>query len=456
MAVTLAISLALAALPSGEALAKAKTATKAQAVTELWKLCGSPKITGSIVFKDVKKTASYADAVRWAYRNAIIPKSDKFKPTAKITRQELALMLYNLSGTPEINSKWKGFSDQKKVGKNYDAACRWAKAKNVFKKIATKKLNPKKKVTKTQLAAIIKNYKSGVGKEPVQITYIPENFGATGIALDSDGYLYITDDFAKKVWRMGQGKTKAIAGADSVVDIYDTPMGGYADGTVDKALFKSPWAISPFMGGWAVSDPDANSIRLIKDGKVTTINGNTKEDLAMNKMGVIYGCPTGLTTDPGGNLYIADTDMGAIRVLSPEGNVTTLTSGLLEPMGLCYYDGYIYVAESGANRILRINISEKSNSVVAGTGTDSFVDGPASNAAFSHPQGVTVDENGVVYVADTVNSAIRKIKNGKVTTLFKRSEQLETWPSSPTGLCIYGSRLYVTDCFARKVYIIKK
>jgi len=47
---------------------------------------------------------------------------------------------------------------------------------------------------------------------------------------------------------------------------------GYVDGDADESAFASPWGIAPFLDGWAVSDPENNAIRLLRDGKVRTMD----------------------------------------------------------------------------------------------------------------------------------------------------------------------------------------
>jgi len=86
--------------------------------------------------------------------------------------------------------------------------------------------------------------------------------------------------------------------------------------------------------------------------------------------------PTGLAIDARSNLYVADAGNHRIRMVSAEGDVTTL-------------------AGSAAG----------------------YADGPALQARFSAPCGVCLGPDGTVYVADTGNGRIRRIKDGQVTTV---------------------------------------
>ena len=76
-----------------------------------------------------------------------------------------------------------------------------------------------------------------------------------------------------------------------------------------------------------------------------------------------------------------------------------------------------------------------------------YADAPLASARFDHPQGVAVDANGTLYVADTGNSAVRMIRDGRVFTLL-RGNGRSISPASPRGVLVRGETLYVTDAFA--------
>jgi sugar lactone lactonase YvrE len=79
--------------------------------------------------------------------------------------------------------------------------------------------------------------------------------------------------------------------------------------------------------------------------------------------------------------------------------------------------GVVYVADMDNHRIRRIAV-DGSVTTLAGTGQIGSTDGPGASARFNAPRGVAVDRVGNVYVADSDNSAIRKIlPDGTVSTL---------------------------------------
>lgn len=119
-------------------------------------------------------------------------------------------------------------------------------------------------------------------------------------------------------------------------------------------------------------------------------------------------------------LYISELDTGLIKAIDMTGKNETavIAKSLLEPKGLAVAsDGTLYVADSGHHRIVRISTAGEVKTV-AGTGEAGYKDGRAGEAQFYNPSDLTVDRDGSLYVADTLNHRIRKITaDGTVTTI---------------------------------------
>ena len=135
---------------------------------------------------------------------------------------------------------------------------------------------------------------------------------------------------------------------------------------------------------------------------ITTDAGRGRRD--GTGAGARFSNPTAIAVDAAGNVFVADTRNSTIRRISPAGVVRTL-AGI--------------------------------------TSNHAFSDGAGANAAFNHPQGIAVDTNGYVYVADTSNNAIRKITpSGVVSTLAGGPGVAQfsfrlTWRSMPAGTSTY-------------------
>jgi len=186
-----------------------------------------------------------------------------------------------------------------------------------------------------------------------------------------------------------------------------------------------------------VSDIQAHSLQAIgKDRRVTALAGKTDavDDYKLPVGGYVDGSaavarfnqPKGIALDPKGTLYVVDSANGAIRTVDLQGNVKTLIKGLNKPTGIVLGpQGEIYVTETLSHRIVKID-SKGQMTVLAGGGYDmrdgeligAFADGRGEQAKFNEPQGLAIDDEGNLYVADTGNQRIRKVTpDGVVTTL---------------------------------------
>jgi len=145
--------------------------------------------------------------------------------------------------------------------------------------------------------------------------------------------------------------------------------------------------------------------------------------------------PFGVAVDASGNVYVADTANNTIRKVTTNGVVTTLAGLAVAPAGATDGSGQaarfhfpssvavdgnnnVYVADSSNHTIRKVTPAGVVTTLAGLAGVPGGVDGTGSSARFNDPQSVAVDPSGNVYVADTTNSAIRKITPaGVVTTL---------------------------------------
>ena len=88
--------------------------------------------------------------------------------------------------------------------------------------------------------------------------------------------------------------------------------------------------------------------------------------------------------------------------------------------------GNLYIADRTNRRIRKVTLATGNISTVAGTGTNSFSGegGPATSAALSNPEGVSVDASGNLYIADTGNQRIRKVVPGADNVVTGAADEL--------------------------------
>ena len=140
------------------------TASRAQLVQLLWAAAGSPETTGTLPFTDVQPGAWYYAAVRWAYRTGLVAGTSPttFDPNAAVTRQDLAVILYEQSGRPAATGgELAAFPDVGHVAGYAYAALTWAVAQGLVSGVGTAsgaQLAPRGYASRAQVATILTAY----------------------------------------------------------------------------------------------------------------------------------------------------------------------------------------------------------------------------------------------------------------------------------------------------------
>jgi uncharacterized protein (TIGR03437 family) len=212
-----------------------------------------------------------------------------------------------------------------------------------------------------------------------------------------------------------------------ITTIAGTGRAGFAgdNGPATSAELSFPTGVAlDSAGDLYISDEQNNRIRKVSNGIITTVAGNglvvgTGVNGPATSAGVGY--PTGVAVDSAGNFYIADGGVvykvsnGVITTVAGPGVYGTLgdngpatSAYLIDVAGVAVDSaGNLYIADSIENRIRKV--ANGIITTIAGNGSTGFGGdgGPATGALLDFPRSVAVDPSGNVYIADTYNNRVR-------------------------------------------------
>ncbi len=284
----------------------------------------------------------------------------------------------------------------------------------------------------TTLAGLAMNFGTNDG------TGSTARFGnVDGVAADSSGNIYVSDtsnNTIRKVTRVGTNwVVTTMAGAPG--------MAGSVNGTGNAALFYGPRQIAADANGNIyVADPGNSSIRKITAAAlVSSLAGIADTSGSVDSVGsnARFFAPTSVAVDQSGNLFVADLGNNTIRQITPAGLVSTIaglagSTGTNDGVGsnARFNQAYgvavdrsdnVYVADTLNSTIRKVTPTGVVTTLVGRAGSSGTNDGMGNAARFDQPHGMAMDSAGNLYVADTGNSTLRKVTptgtNWAVTTL---------------------------------------
>ena len=282
--------------------------------------------------------------------------------------------------------------------------------------------------------------------------------GPDDIAFDNNGNLFIADpgnDLVRKV-DMTTGIITTVAGALTVTGGVTTGISGYSGdgGPATLATMYYPSGIAfDAQNNLYISDYYNNVVRKVDavTGIITTVVG-TSTGPPTAEVGVpgftgdggppasaTLLNPLRLKIDAAGNLFIADSENGAIRKVNSSFTTITTIAGtgtlgyagdggpatlakMDEPQGMDFDShGDLYVTDSDNHVVRKINMTTGIITTFAGTGAVGYTGdgGPATLASLSdEPDGVLVGCNDNVYITDDINNVIRMVSGstGDIST----------------------------------------
>jgi sugar lactone lactonase YvrE len=288
-----------------------------------------------------------------------------------------------------------------------------------------------------------------------------------GVAFGPDGSLYVADQGNNRIRRIEKnGTVSTVAGSGDGGDISKSfcCVGSFAGdgGPATAATLWNPTDVAfDHQGNLYIADHNNNRVRKVDpQGVITTVAGNGTAGFAgdggpataaqLNTVTPYVSTPQGaggpnqgmtIAVDAAGNLYIADRGNARVRKLNTKGIITTIagtgvagfsgdggpakSAQLSSPNGLAVdAEGNLYVADGDSleykgNRIRKIDKAGVITTV-AGTGAVGFSGdgGPATAATLFMPGSITFDSQGNLYFVDYGNRRVRKIdKSGIISTV---------------------------------------
>jgi uncharacterized protein (TIGR03437 family) len=246
-----------------------------------------------------------------------------------------------------------------------------------------------------------------------------------GLALDAAGNIYFADWQGNRIRKVSpSGIITTVAGSGNF---------GYSGdgGPAINASLSAPFAVAvDASGDIYIADYTNNRVRKVSaSGIITTAAGNGNAGYSGDggpATSAQLNGPIGVAVDPSGDVYIADSQNYRIRKLSSNGAIATIAGNggdgysgdgglatsaeLAGPCGVALdAAGNLYIGDTGNGRVRVVSPSGIITTVAGSTwyGGYSGDGGPATAAQLDDPWGIAIGTTGLVYVADSGNSAIR-------------------------------------------------
>jgi uncharacterized protein (TIGR03437 family) len=304
--------------------------------------------------------------------------------------------------------------------------------------------------------------------------------GPFSMAVDKSGNIYIADQFNNRIRKVDtSGNITTVAGNGTSGYLGD-------GGAATSAELSDPEGVAvDSSGNLYISDTGNSVVRKVSSsGTMSTFAGTVVNGPGYSGDGAAATAaqlfhPSGLTVDPKGNVYIADTSNNIIRIVTTDGNINTYAGNfgagigftgdggpatsarLNNPEGVALdVAGNLYIADGNNNRIREVTKSTGIINTVAGSSTIGGFGGdggPATKAKLNIPKGVAIDLVGNLYIADGYNSRVRLVTPaGIISTVAGNGStgaggdgQLATTASLyfPSGVAVntVNTNVYVVD-----------
>ncbi|MEU4994834.1 NHL repeat-containing protein [Streptomyces sp. NPDC021622] len=204
---------------------------------------------------------------------------------------------------------------------------------------------------------------------------------------------------------------------------------------VKAALYRPLGTALDSDGNLYIADTENDRVRRVdaQTETITTVAGNGNRGFGGDDglaIEAALNAPTRIALDSDGNLYIADSGNNRVRRVDAQTQTITTVAGhyhgdyfagdggpaveayLVRPNGVAVdSEGNLFIADTKNNRVRRVDAATQTITTVAGNGNEGYGgdDGPAVEAALNFPRDVAVDSEGNLYIADQWNRRVRRV-----------------------------------------------
>lgn len=180
-----------------------------------------------------------------------------------------------------------------------------------------------------------------------------------------------------------------------------------------------------------------------------------------------FNQPAGCVADSQGNIYVADSANGAIRIISSNNVVSTIVSNnqshfskrdssavLILPTGLAL-DGFgiLYVTDYGDNSIKTVDTVTGTIKVLAGSGRPGFNNGPPLQSSFNKPRALFMSPQGLL-IADYGNNMIRLLNSTGILSKYAGGGSITSYGIVNPGSFSFPTPASVVTDSEGKVYVL--
>jgi uncharacterized protein (TIGR03437 family) len=265
------------------------------------------------------------------------------------------------------------------------------------------------------------------------------------LSFDTSGKLYFADSDNQRIRQItaAQNITTVVGnGSRPSINSFCESIGSVGDGNDPRSalLYNPSDVFAAPNGNLIIADQQNNRIRLVTpQGKISTIAGNGTHNFyapGIPATSSPMDWPSAVIADSSGVIYFAEIHGNRVGKIGLDQKLATVagtgfpgyngdqiqanTAQLRKPAGIALdRAGNLYIADQGNHRI-RMVAPNGIISTIAGTGKPDFSGdgGPAAAAALNTPMDVKLDSQGNIYIADMLNQRVRRIDtNGNITTV---------------------------------------